>query len=184
MGHDSFDRRTVLRGFAGVLGASALAGCSAGGSSNDGNSTNSSGNGNETTDSQPSTTGTGNSTATETSSIPKKAKQWLAGANSYDGSVADMIGKSTVQVAVGAGKNGFAFDPAAIRVSPGTTVRWTWVGGAHNVVAKDGAFNSGAIQTGSDVVYEATLDQSGTHLYYCQPHRRLGMKGAVFVGNA
>lgn len=95
-----------------------------------------------------------------------------------------MTDKNTVEVAVGAGDAGYAFDPAAIRVSPGTTVRWTWVGGAHNVVAKDGAFDSGALQAGSDVVYEATLDQSGTHLYYCEPHRKLGMKGAVFVDGA
>ncbi len=196
--NDDFERRTVLRGAAGVLAAGVLAGCSggsdsnrSGGSDSNGNGTNgsgSSGTGNETTDSGTTATETGSSggatatASTETGrSNSAQVEQWLASANGYDGSIADRTGTDTVEIAVGAGERGFAFDPAAVRVSSGTTVRWTWVGGAHNVVAQDGAFDSGEIQVGSNVTYEATLDQPGTHLYYCEPHRRLGMKGAVVV---
>lgn len=203
MGRNAFDRRTVLRGTAGVLAAGVLAGCSGGGGSNGSDGDGGSG-GNETTDGgsvgetgTEAGTGTDDSTGTGTtntqsanaktdsgtSGASAQVEQWLAGANSYDGSIADMTGTGTIEIAVGAGESGFAFDPAAVRVSSGTTVRWAWTGrgGAHNVISQDGTLDSGQIQTGSDVTYEKTLDQPGTHLYYCEPHRRLGMKGAVVV---
>lgn len=200
--NDDFHRRTVLRGVGGLLAAGVLAGCSGGGGSGGSgsgeNGTGGSGSsgetgtetGAETTDSGTATTETGGSTAAGTEASTGtggnssgQVDQWLAGANGYDGSIADMTGSDTVEIAVGAGESGFAFDPAAVRVSPGTTIRWAWTGrgGAHNVVARDGAFDSGPPQMGGDVTYETTLDQPETYPYYCEPHRRLGMKGAVVV---
>ncbi|HET7322889.1 MAG TPA: halocyanin domain-containing protein [Halococcus sp.] len=197
---NTFDRRTVLRGVAGALGASVLAGCSSsqsgsggsgsggGGSGGTGSSGGSSGGGSSTSGSHGGTeSGTGGSPSSETGEESSAdIDTWLADANNYDGSIADMTGKKTVKIAVGAGDSSLAFGPAAVRVSPGTTVQWAWTGkgGAHNVVAKDGAFDSGQPQVGSDITYKKTLDQSGTHLYYCEPHRHLGMKGAVIVGSA
>lgn len=48
-----------------------------------------------------------------------------------------------VVVTVGA-DDGFAFEPAAIRVDAGTTVVWGWTGrgGQHDIVKRDGAFSS------------------------------------------
>ena len=113
-------------------------------------------------------------------------EEYLAEATGYDGSIADETGSGSVEIAVGAGENGYAFDPAAVRVSPGTTITWAWTGegGAHNVVSKgDGPLDSGEPAMGESVTYEATLDSPGVYRYYCNPHQSLGMKGAVVVAN-
>ena len=140
----------------------------------------------ETTDGGTATSdATGNDTAGTTVGTGA-VDEHLSSANGYDGSVADETGSDTVEVAVGAGENGFAFDPAAIRVSPGTTITWTWTGegGAHNVVSDgDGPLDSGEPATGESVTYEATLDSPGAYPYYCEPHQSLGMKGAVVVAD-
>lgn len=188
---DDVERRTVLRG-AGVLVAGVLAGCSGG--SGDGES------GSGGTTGAGATTGTGASTEPETggsagesttdggetgsaSGSSAAVEEYLADANGYDGSLADMTGNDTVEIAVGAGAESFAFGPAAVRVASGTTVRWTWTGegGAHNVISEDGPLDSGEAESGSDVTYEETLETAGTYRYYCEPHRRLGMKGVVVV---
>ena len=113
-------------------------------------------------------------------------EEYLAEATGYDGSIADETGSGSVEIAVGAGENGYAFDPAAVRVSPGTTITWAWTGegGAHNVVSTgDGPLDSGEPAMGESVTYEATLDSPGVYRYYCNPHQSLGMKGAVAVAN-
>jgi len=63
----------------------------------------------------------------------------------YEGEAVDATGEDSPTVDVGAGDAGLAFDPPALRVSTGTTVTWvrTGQGGGHNVVAEDGAFDSG-----------------------------------------
>ncbi|MFC6838124.1 halocyanin domain-containing protein [Halomarina ordinaria] len=100
--------------------------------------------------------------------------------------VTDARGQSRVEVTVGAAGNGgaFAFAPAAVRVDPGTTVVWTWTGdgGSHNVVAKDGAFESEYYQSSGDT-FETTLDSTGVTRYACTPHESVGMRGAVVVGD-
>lgn len=206
---ESFDRRTVLRGASGVLLAGVLAGCSGGSSGEDG--TQGSGESTAGSGGETATGGMSNAegtNASETAATKTEARggtstsagtdgaaggasaqveQYLAEAKGYDGSVRDMTGKDTVEISVGAGGTGFAFDPAAVRVSPGTTVRWTWSGegGAHNVISKgSGPLDSGQPQTGGSVTYEETLDQPGTYRYYCEPHRTLGMKGAVVVADS
>lgn len=107
--------------------------------------------------------------------------EWLADTDNYNGSVTSITGKTSVTVKVGAeGNNGSnAFAPVAIEVSPGTTVTWKWVNGYHNVVATDGQFNSG--QPEQNATFEHTFEAIGTVLYYCEPHKSLGMKGAVIV---
>jgi halocyanin-like protein len=109
---------------------------------------------------------------------------WFDDVSNYDG-VVDRTGESEVTVAVGAEGNGgnLAFDPAAVRVDPGTTVVWEWTGegGAHNVVDRDGAFDSGDAVTDAGTVFEHTFGSEGTFLYLCEPHEALGMKGAVVV---
>lgn len=85
---------------------------------------------------------------------------------------------------VGASGNGgnFAFAPPTIRVASGTTVTWEWTseGGGH-VVAEDGAFDSGEVQSGSGITFEHIFEGTGTFLYQCEPHGSLGMKGAVVI---
>lgn len=105
---------------------------------------------------------------------------WLSNTESYD-RIYDRTGQSTVTVAVG-GSNGMSFEPAAVRVDAGATVRWEWTGGgaAHNVTAKDGSFESD-YHTEKGATFEHAFDESGTTKYFCVPHEYAGMKGVVVV---
>jgi halocyanin-like protein len=113
---------------------------------------------------------------------------WFDDVSNFDG-VVDRRGQSEVTVEVGAeGNDGnFAFGPAAIRVDPGTTVVWEWTGagGGHNVVAEEGTDYSYESELVSEegFTFEHTFEQEGISKYFCVPHRSLGMKGAVVVGD-
>lgn len=108
---------------------------------------------------------------------------WFEGVENYGGAV-DRTGRESVTVRVGAEGNGgyFAFAPAAVDVSTGTTVVWRWTGkgGRHNVVSEGGAFES-AFATRSGYTFEHQFPDTGVFPYYCKPHRSLGMKGGVRV---
>jgi halocyanin-like protein len=114
--------------------------------------------------------------------VPEAVAEFLQDAEGFEGSIADLTGQDEVEVAVGAGENGLSFEPPAIRVSPGTTVIWEWTGegGSHNVVAEDGSFESDLLSEYGKT-FEHTFEESGTTLYTCQPHRAIGMNGAVVV---
>jgi len=111
-------------------------------------------------------------------------KGWFKGVSNYSGT-RDRRGQDTTTVGVGTSANGgnFGFGPPAIAVSPETTVQWDWTGqgGQHNVVAQSGAFDSGRAVTRADATFENTFDQPGVFAYVCEPHREVGMRGAVFV---
>jgi halocyanin-like protein len=100
--------------------------------------------------------------------------------------VADATGQDEVTITVGAQGNGgnFGFDPAAVQVDPGTTVVWEWngEGGQHNVVAEEGGEFESELVAEAGFTFEQTLDSEGVVKYFCQPHRALGMKGVVVVG--
>lgn len=109
---------------------------------------------------------------------------WFEGVSNYEGT-RDGRGQSEVTVEVGAqgGLGYYKFAPPAIAVAPTTTVRWEWTGkgGPHNVVALEGAFDSGRPVDRNDATFEYTFESPGVFRYYCDPHRGQGMKGAVFV---
>ncbi len=111
---------------------------------------------------------------------------WFDGVANYDG-VVDRTGQDSVTVAVGVenGDGPYGFGPAAVRVSPGTTVTWEWTGegGSHNVVSTDGTFESDLVADPGHT-FEHTFEGEGVFRYLCQPHEQLGMKGAVVVGQA
>ncbi|PSP81770.1 halocyanin [Halobacteriales archaeon QS_4_69_225] len=112
---------------------------------------------------------------------------FLGDANGYEeGAVEDARGQDAVTVEVGAG-GGFAFGPATVWVSPGTTVTWEWTGegGAHNVVANDGpaGLDSGDPVESGSYEYDFTDDDAGITTYYCSPHQSQGMKGGIAVGD-
>lgn len=111
---------------------------------------------------------------------------WLADVGNYEG-VVDGTGHEQVTVRVGAAGNGgsFAFEPAAYRVDPGTTVQfeWTGEGGQHNVVSEDGRFDSGDLVAEPGVHLEHSFESSGVYKYYCTPHRALGMRAVIVVAN-
>ncbi|WP_436925268.1 halocyanin domain-containing protein [Halosimplex amylolyticum] len=111
---------------------------------------------------------------------------WFSNVSNVDG-VVDETGKSEVTVEVGVqGNNGaFGFGPAAVRVDPGTKVVWEWTGEGtpHNVVAEDGSFESDMISE-AGATFTHTFESAGVTKYACVPHKAMGMKGAVVVGDA
>ena len=119
--------------------------------------------------------------------VPGAIDDHLSGANGYDGSIVDATGESDVTVAVGAGSNAIAFDPAAVRISAGTTVVWEWTGegGGHNVASVEESASE--FTSGDDYVeeagytYEQSFESTGVQLYVCEPHMAQGMKGAIDV---
>jgi halocyanin-like protein len=102
---------------------------------------------------------------------------------------ADLTGQDEVQVDVGAGPQGFKFDPADIRIDAGTTVRWVWTGrgSQHNVIESDGdetlddpSFESELVATeGHEFTH--TFEEAGTYDYVCSVHLAQDMIGSVEV---
>jgi len=79
----------------------------------------------------------------------------------------------------------FVFDPDAVRITPGTLVRWLWESDFHNVVPVDqptGSDWDGEVDTyGEGHSYEFTFETPGTYEYVCEPHEGAGMRGYVVV---
>jgi halocyanin-like protein len=110
--------------------------------------------------------------------------------DNFDGTTVDATGQDAVDVEVGAQGNGgtFAFEPPAVRISPGTTVTFDWTSNTHNVLIEDQP--EGANWEGHSPIentgfsFEHTFETPGVYTYYCEPHLSLGMKGAIVVGAA
>lgn len=123
----------------------------------------------------------------EYTDVPQAVTEYLSDTSNFDGTGVDATSAEEVSVVVGARGNGsnWAFDPAVVAVSTGTTVVWEWngKGGAHNVVSKGDRepLYSGSAVPSDTATYEYTFESTGTYLYYCTPHRAYGMKGAVIV---
>ena len=72
----------------------------------------------------------------------------------------------------------FAFAPVQIEVQAGTKVSWGNADPtAHTVTARDGSFDSGTLDPGSE--FSNTFEHGGTFRYFCQIHPT--MQGAVRV---
>ena len=153
-------RRHVLRASGATIAGVTLAGCT--------------GRGDENPDEQ----GNGGDENTDDSD---DFDGWFDDVPNFEG-VEDLTGEDEVTVDVGAGSDGYLFEPAAIRVSTGTTVVWEWTGegGAHDVTAEDGTFES-ELTSDAGATFEHTFDEAGTYEYVCTPHESMGMKGAVVV---
>jgi halocyanin-like protein len=107
---------------------------------------------------------------------------WLADANIYDGTVVDWRDYPSPVVTVGSaeGESPFTFSPPAARVSTGTTVRWVWTGGPHQISFEDADIGS-PVETEPGVRFEHTFEETGVYRYACAPHQSLGAKGAIVV---
>ena len=166
---DAFDRRTVLKATGATAVAGLLAGCSAGGSNDGGNG------GTENVGDEES--GSGESMDFD---------GWFDDVDTYDG-VVDETSSDAVTVTVGGEGNGgtFSFDPTAVKVGSGTTVTFEWASDTHNVVVEDQP--DGAGWEGHETIenqgfsFEHTFETAGTYTYFCEPHKSMGMKGAVVV---
>lgn len=183
----SVRRRTVLRATGAAVAGASLAGCTGGASDSGGGTASESGG--STSEATESTAGEGTAASSDGSSDGDSGggssdfDGWLSDTGNFDG-VVDATGEDEVTVRTGAEGNGgnYAFDPAAVRVSAGTTVVWQWTGegAAHNVAAKDGGFES-EMTAEEGFTFSHTFEESGTHKYVCTPHKAMGMKGVVVV---
>jgi halocyanin-like protein len=175
------ERRQLLATAAMALAGTA-AGCTQAQSAGDANESPAA----DTTTESPTDTTTTTPTATATETVPD-FDGWLDDVENYDYTVADRTDTDEVVVTVGATGNGgpFGFEPPVIQVEPGTTVRWKWTGngGGHNVVADDGAFDSGDVLPEQGVHFTHTFEEAGVHKYYCAPHHAIGQRGVVVVGD-
>ena len=70
-----------------------------------------------------------------------------------------------------------AFEPKDVTVKAGTTVKWTNDGQVPHTVTKEGDFDSGTLDPGSD--FEQKFDKAGEYQYICQIHA--GQSGTVKV---
>lgn len=87
------------------------------------------------------------------------------------------------------------FEPHAVWVKKGGTVKWTLASGTHSTTAyhsdngKPNRVPKGTKAWDSDVLsekgatFERTFDQEGVYDYFCRPHETRGMVGTVLVGN-
>ena len=117
-------------------------------------------------------------------SPPDSVEEWLADANGYRGEQTrtGINGRAEIQVG-NEYDDGLGFAPVVVEVPPMTNVRWNWTGhgGAHNVVALDGTFDSGRSNAQSGTSYYYVFEEPGTYPFVSEPGRSDGMKGAVVV---
>ena len=80
----------------------------------------------------------------------------------------------------------YAFSPKEVTINPGDTVQWVLAGSApgHTVTANDGSFDSGAIFTAPNVMFQKTFTTGNTTInYHCKAHQTCcAMQGSVRVG--
>jgi len=173
------------------LGALSLAGCS---SSSQQSTTQSR---TTATTSKPTTTKPTETTTTETTETtttiehdypPPDFDGYLVGAQNYDGpytSVRDARGQNRVRVRVGVNGDGtgYGFKPAAVHIDPETTVVWEWVDDWTTqewLTDEAGTFKSAKQSEGT---FEHTFRVEGVVKYYSVPHKPLGMRGGIIVGD-
>jgi len=103
--------------------------------------------------------------------------------------------KVVVVKAIDVSPTEFKFEPAAITVLPGDTVRFTQTTATpHNVEfrAVPAGTNLGSAKMGPFLVaagatYDVVIDArfaTGVHNYVCTPHEMMGMKGTITVAPA
>jgi halocyanin-like protein len=176
----SLNRRRFLQGTA-LVGIPATGGCLSARQSNSAGTETDQSSGNAT-DSRPTT---GSPQGTESATPSADLQEWFVDTENFDGTVVDRTDAETVKITVGAksGDRHLAFDPPAVQITAGTTVKWTWTGegGGHNVVFPNGDISSSQIHARAGTHFQHTFEQSGTFRYRCKPHADFGQKGAILV---
>lgn len=112
--------------------------------------------------------------------LDTQTKKWLEGTRGFE-AIEDRTGEREVVVKVGAG-NGLTYVPAAVRVDPGTTIRWEWTGngGLHDVAFVNTDV-SGSLRGEQGETFTHTFTEPGEYRYECTPHASVGMRGVVIV---
>jgi pseudoazurin len=114
----------------------------------------------------------------EVTAMVDKAKQEMPKSEAPAGT-----GKVHVVKMLNNGEDGImVFEPGYIKIEKGDTVQFEATDAGHNAVSEltpDGnkwevGYDGGKV----------TFNEEGAHLYYCVPHRSMGMWGVIQVGNA
>jgi plastocyanin len=85
----------------------------------------------------------------------------LAATFAVFGVFASPVAAATKTISWGFGTTG------TISVKKGTTVKWSWTGGPHNVVGS--GFTSGSPKSSGS--YSRTFSKAGSYSVYCAPHQ-------------
>ena len=76
----------------------------------------------------------------------------------------------------------FAFSAPSITIDRGQRVRWRNTTRSFHTVTPNGHQAFGERQTSTQgQTFETRFDTPGRYLYYCEPHRSLGMTGEIIV---
>jgi plastocyanin len=81
----------------------------------------------------------------------------------------------------------FDFQPDALTIAQGDTVRWVWSGGIHTVTNGTGAADPNvatlfdAPLSSSATTFQYRFVNTGVFPYFCRPHETLGMTGTITV---
>ncbi|MFB6279213.1 MAG: halocyanin domain-containing protein [Salinibacter sp.] len=112
--------------------------------------------------------------------LKAQTEEWLGSTRGFE-TIEDRTGESEVVVKVGAG-TGLSYAPAAVRVDPGTTIRWQWTGngGLHNVAFVGTEVNT-PLRGEQGETFTYTFTEPGKYRYECTPHAAVGMRGVVIV---
>lgn len=103
-----------------------------------------------------------------------------------DGDDADLVANKTVAMRSISATNPaerWVFEPDYIKLEPGDVLEFTTIDTAHNSVSEATPNDAAGWQTlftGGKI----KLQQQGIYIYYCDPHRNLGMWGVIQVGDA
>jgi len=99
----------------------------------------------------------------------------------------DYTGEDVVEIQVGGDDGENLFEPAEIRIDPGTTVHWIWESGSHDIYPDDIPSRSDweGVDERQEPEYEHlhTFVHPGEYDYVCTPHEDQGMVGTIKVTN-
>jgi plastocyanin len=75
---------------------------------------------------------------------------------------------------------GYRFAPEKITIERGTTIEWINTGkDVHTITDEHASWDSGDLQPGEK--FSRRFDEPGKFIYYCTPHRDIGMTGTIIV---
>jgi len=116
------------------------------------------------------------STPAQPTSLPMAATETLEAMPADNSSPTDSVlpGSGEAEVEI----EDFAFTPAEITITTGTTVKFSNKDNvAHSVKADDGSWGSASLAKGEEFFF--TFTTPGTYTYHCEPHT--SMTGTIIV---
>lgn len=78
------------------------------------------------------------------------------------------------------------FEPAAVKVQPGDTIKFVPTDKGHDVISMTGLVPEGVAEIKGKISQEVsfTADKAGAYVFKCTPHYGMGMVALIVVGDA